>query len=328
MTNQLIDPYGRCIEYLRLSVTDRCDLRCQYCLPKGYKGFHEPDQWLKFSEIQQIVASFARLGVTRLRITGGEPLLRKDLPLLSEQLAQIPGVQDLSLSTNAIRLGKYAQALKDAGITRVNVSLDSLKPQRFRELTGGGQLYKVINSLKSATLVGFHPIKINMVVMKGINDTEVENMIRFCVNHDFVLRLIEIMPMGATGQQSMDRYISLQTIKERLSARYDLVPDIQAGGGPARYYRITGTRLVIGFITPISQHFCATCNRVRLAVDGTLYLCLGQEDHVDLRSIVRQGVNDRELDNAIRAAIAKKPERHEFKEKTSQMVRFMSVTGG
>jgi cyclic pyranopterin phosphate synthase len=313
---------------LRLSVTDRCDLRCQYCLPKGFKDFHEPDDWLRFDEIERIVASFARLGVKRVRITGGEPLVRKDLPLLAARLNRIAAVQDLSLSTNAIRLGRLAQALRCAGVKRVNVSLDSLDTQRYREITGGGQLYKVLSSLEQAKQVGFRPIKINMVVQKGINDDEVEDMMTFCIGHGFVLRLIETMPMGATGRSAMDHYADLQDIKKRLVAKYELVPDILPGGGPARYFRLAGTGFVVGFITPISQHFCETCNRVRLAVDGTLYLCLGQEYSVDLRCLVRAGVTDRVLDEALQAAIARKPERHQFTDKPEQVIRFMSATGG
>ncbi len=325
--NALIDPFGRSIEYVRLSVTDRCDLRCSYCIPKGFKGFEEPDHWLTFAEIERVIGVFGRLGVKRIRLTGGEPLVRKDMPGLAARLAALPGIEDLSLSTNATRLEKHAEALKSAGVSRINVSLDSLQPERYREITQG-KLDKVIAGLMAARQAGLNPIKINMVVMAGINDDEVEDMVEFCLEHGFTLRFIETMPMGDTGRLASTHYVDLQKVKQRLAERFELLPGVMPGGGPARYVQVAGTPLKIGFITPISQHFCETCNRVRLSADGTLYLCLGQNDKVELRPMLRAGVSDTELEQAIVDAIAIKPERHEFNERPEQVVRFMSLTGG
>ncbi len=327
MSTRLIDPYGRTVVYLRLSVTDRCDLRCFYCLPGDYRGFSEPQEWLTFDEIERVIRAYASLGVQRVRITGGEPLVRKNLPALVTRLSGIPGIEDLSLSTNAVRLSRHATALKAAGISRINVSLDSLRADRFKDITRGN-LDKVIDGLMSARQAGFTPIKINMVIMKGINDDEIEDMIEFCIEHDFALRFIETMPVGNTGRDASSHYLSLQDVESRLAERYELIPGVMPGGGPARYVQVAGTELRIGFITPISQHFCETCNRVRLAVDGTLYLCLGQEHKFEFRPLLRAGISDSELQDAARAAIALKPERHEFREKPQQVVRFMSRTGG
>ena len=327
MKTRLIDPFGRTIEYLRLSVTDRCDLRCFYCLPGDFRDFSEPEEWLTFNEIERVIRAFTALGVRRVRVTGGEPLVRKHLSSLVTQLSDIPGIEDLSLSTNAVGLSRQAVSLKTAGISRINVSLDSLRAGRFKDITSGN-LDKVINGLMSAKQAGFSPIKINMVIMKGINDDEVEDMIEFCIEHDFTLRLIETMPVGDTGRVSSAYYLSLQAVKSRLAERYELIPGVMPGGGPARYVQVAGTRLRIGFITPISQHFCETCNRVRLAVDGTLYLCLGQEHKFEFRPLLRAGISDSELQEAAHSAIALKPERHEFREKPQQVVRFMAKTGG
>ena len=324
---QLTDPFNRTIEYIRLSVTDRCDLRCFYCLPEDYREFEEPEEWLTFDEIGRVVKAFATLGVRRLRITGGEPLVRKNLSSLTSQLAQIPGIEDLSLSTNAVRLSKHAVSLKQAGITRINVSLDSLREDRFKQITKG-RLDKVLNGLMAAKAAGFSPIKINMVALRGINDDEVEDMVEFCIEHDFTLRFIETMPMGDTGREGADHYIDLQEIKSRLAKRYQLIPGVMPGGGPARYVQVAGTDLRIGFITPISQHFCETCNRVRLAADGTLYLCLGQDHKFEFRPLLRAGISNAELLDAVREAISIKPERHEFIDQPQQVVRFMAKTGG
>jgi cyclic pyranopterin phosphate synthase len=325
-TTRLIDPFGRAIEYLRLSVTDRCDLRCRYCMPRGFKAFEEPGDWLTFDEVERIVRAFARLGVHRVRLTGGEPLLRRGLPALAARLHAIPGVDDLSLSTNATQLERHAAALKAAGVARLNVSLDSLRPERVRELCGRDVLRRVLAGLAAARREGFTPIKINMVVVAGVNDDEIEAMAEFCRDRDFVLRLIEAMPIGEAGRSAMG--VTLQPIRERLRARFRLVDAVVPGGGPARYLRSPGGRMRIGFITPISQHFCATCNRVRLSVDGTLYLCLGQNDRVALRTLVRRGASDADLEAALRSAIAAKPARHEFGEAPRKIIRFMAQTGG
>lgn len=327
MQTKLIDPFGRAIEYVRLSVTDRCDLRCTYCMPKGFRGFEVPEQWLTFDEIERVIGAFGRLGVTRIRLTGGEPLVRKDLPALAARLAALPGILDLSLSTNATRLATQAGTLREAGISRINVSLDSLRAERFRDITGG-KLDKVMAGLMAGKASGFSPVKINMVVMAGVNDDEVEDMVEFCIEHDFTLRFIETMPMGDTGRAASRHYLDLREVRRRLELRFDLLAGVMPGGGPARYVQVAGTRLRIGFITPISQHFCATCNRVRLSVDGTLYLCLGQDDKLELRPLLRAGASDAALEQAIVSAIARKPERHEFRDKPEQVLRFMSMTGG
>lgn len=324
----LIDSFNRKIEYVRLSVTDRCDLRCFYCLPKGYKDFEEPGEWLSFDEIERVINAFSELGVSRIRLTGGEPLVRKNLSQLAHRLSNIAGINDLSLSTNAVQLKRYADELKQANISRLNVSLDSLNAQRFKEITNGGKLEKVLDGLMAAKEAGFNPIKINTVLMKGINDHEAEDLVEFCIEHGFTLRFIETMPVGDTGRQASHQYVNLQEIKQRLANKYELIPGVMPGGGPARYMQVAGTDLRIGFITPLSQHFCETCNRVRLTADGTLYLCLGQTDKVALRPLLRNGISDNQLKQVILDAIAMKPERHEFNEKPQQIVRFMSLTGG
>ncbi len=325
--NKLADPFGRRIDYVRLSVTDRCDLRCYYCMPKGYNDFEVPENWLSFDEIERVIAAFGRLGVGRIRITGGEPLVRKDLPTLTARLAALPGIEDLSLSTNAVKLARHAKALRQAGITRLNVSLDTLNPELFRNITSG-KLEKVIDGLMAAREAGFSPIKINMVIMKGVNDGEVGSVLDFCMEHGFTLRFIETMPMGQSGRDAVDHYLPLGVIRERLERRYELIPASMEGGGPARYVQVGDSDMRIGFITPMSQHFCETCNRVRLSMDGTLYMCLGQESRYALRSLLRDGISDDGLEAAIVEAIALKPERHEFNEKPEQVVRFMSATGG
>ena len=325
--NALIDPYGRRIEYVRLSVTDRCNLRCFYCIPKGFKGFEQPEHWLTFDEIQRVIGAFSELGVSKVRLTGGEPLVRKNLDALARSLHALPGIDDLSLSTNAVLLARHADKLYRAGVRRINVSLDTLRAERFREMTGG-ELQAVLDGLARARDAGFAPIKINMVAMAGRNDDEFEAMIDFCLENGFTLRFIETMPMGSSGDAASRHYLDLQTVKRRLAERYALIPGVMPGGGPARYMQVKGTALRIGFITPISQHFCASCNRVRLSVDGTLYLCLGQNDKLELRPLLRQGISDDGLKQAIIEAIARKPEKHEFRDKPEQTVRIMSMTGG
>lgn len=324
---QLTDQFNRTIEYLRLSVTDRCDLRCFYCLPDGFNDFQEPDEWLSFDEIERVITAFGKLGVSKVRITGGEPLIRKGLPELAARLSAIPEIDDLSLSSNATRLDKEATKLHKSGISRLNISLDSINADNFRQITGG-KLDKVLNGIMTAKDTGFDLIKINMVVMNGINDHEIYDMVDFCIENNFTLRFIETMPMGETGQSATDHFISLQTIKQRLAERFELLPGVMPGGGPARYVQVAGTDLRIGFITPISQHFCETCNRVRLSADGTLHMCLGQEHSFDLRPLLRAGISDENLQKAIAEAVQMKPEKHEFNDSPGKVVRFMSMTGG
>lgn len=322
----LTDQFNRRIDYVRLSVTDRCDLRCSYCIPEGFKGFEEPEHWLTFDEIERLIGAFARLGVSRIRMTGGEPLLRRDIADLSRRIARLPGVNDLSMSTNATQLDKHAQALKDAGVTRLNVSLDSLQQARVEKINGRDVLAKVMNGLAVAQDVGFTPIKLNMVALNGTNDDEIDEMVAFCMQRGFVLRLIEAMPMGSTGRNA--EYMDLQPIKERLRTQFDLIETTLPGAGPARYLGSKDGRFNVGFITPISQHFCETCNRVRIAVDGTAYMCLGQDEKFEFRPMLRDGCSDAELEAAILQAINLKPERHEFKESPHKILRFMSMTGG
>ncbi len=327
----LVDNYNRHIHYLRLSVTDRCDLRCTYCLPEQYSDFEEPSNWLSFDEIEELIRAFASVGVAKIRITGGEPLTRKNIDQLIPRLARINGIDDLSMSTNATRLDKLAAPLADAGISRINVSLDTLKPQRFKDITKG-KLDKVITGLMAAKAAKLHPIKINMVVMKGVNDDEAEDMVDFCMEHNFTLRFIETMPVGDTGRSAFDQYINLDEIKRRLSSKYELLPAHlgrgMQGAGPAKYWQIAGSDTTIGFITPISQHFCETCNRVRLSADGVLHMCLGQEHSFDFKPLLQANASQAELQDAIRHAINLKPERHEFTEKPDQVIRFMAKTGG
>lgn len=325
-SKQLTDRFGRSIEYLRLSVTDRCDLRCTYCIPEGFKDFEEPGHWLNFDEVERLIAAFARLGVSKVRLTGGEPLLRRGLPELAQRLSNLEGIADLSLSTNATQLAKHAPALRRGGISRLNVSLDSLKAERFARIVRRDCLDQVLAGLQAAKEEGFAPIKINMVVMQGVNEDEIDDMVEFCMERDFTLRMIETMPMGETGQNA--QFLDLQPVKERLQRRFGLVDGVMAGGGPARYLRSPDGAFTVGFITPLSQHFCDTCNRVRLSVDGTLYMCLGQNEKFEFRPLLRDGASDAELEAAIRTAIELKPHRHEFREKPEQVVRFMALTGG
>ncbi|MFP4154152.1 MAG: GTP 3',8-cyclase MoaA [Halothiobacillaceae bacterium] len=327
MTQTLTDPHGRRIEYLRLSVTDRCDLRCFYCMPEGFRDFEVPEHWLKPEEIERLLGVMGEMGLRRVRVTGGEPLVRHGVADICARIRSLPGIQDLSLSTNATRMRKMATDLRTAGVDRINVSLDTLDAARFKSITKG-RLDKVLDGLEAAREAGFAPIKINMVVMKEVNEDDIEPMLEFCMEKGFTLRMIETMPMGDTGRDAIDHYVDLQTVKRRLAEKYDLIPSVMPGGGPARYMQVAGTGTHVGFITPMSEHFCATCNRVRLAVDGTMYMCLGQEHHFSFRSLLRRGIPDDELREALLAAIALKPERHEFNERPEKVIRFMSMTGG
>ncbi|MBV2121810.1 MAG: GTP 3',8-cyclase MoaA [Candidatus Thiodiazotropha sp. (ex Ctena orbiculata)] len=323
----LNDPFGRKIDYLRLSVTDRCDFRCFYCLPKSHRGFETPDDWLTPAETERLVAQFAALGVRHVRLTGGEPLVRKELTDIASRIAAVPGIEELSLSTNASRLDQYAEPLSQAGVTRLNISLDSLDENKFKQITGS-RLQPVLAGIEAAGASGLSPIKINMVVMRGLNDDEVEKMVDYCLAHNLTLRFIETMPVGEGGQAAAERYIPLTEIEARLRRRYKLQAAAMQGSGPARYFQVDDSGLVIGFITPQSQHFCETCNRVRVSVSGDLHLCLGQEDKLALRPLLRQGASDETLQQAIRSAIARKPERHHFNETPTAIIRPMSALGG
>jgi len=322
----LTDSAGRRIEYLRLSVTDRCDLRCAYCIPKGFKGYEEPTHWLDFDEIERLVAVFARLGLKRVRLTGGEPLLRAGLPELAGRLAALPGVEDLSLSTNGTQLASHAAALRRNGISRLNVSLDSLNPARVATISKRDVLPQVMAGLDAARAEGFSQIKINMVALPDLTEEDLDAMVHYCMRNGFILRLIETMPLGDSGRGA--GHVDLRPIQARLRARFGLIDGVVSGGGPARYLISPDGRFQIGFITPLSQHFCDTCNRVRLSVDGILYLCLGQEDSVDFRSLLRGGGSDADITTALADGLDRKPLRHEFRERPEQTIRIMASTGG
>jgi cyclic pyranopterin phosphate synthase len=323
----LIDSFGRSIENLRLSVTDRCDFRCFYCIPKGFNDFAGRDQHLTLEETVRLVRLFSELGVSRVRLTGGEPLIRSDLPELAGGICSLPEVDEVSLSTNASRLAAQAQALRHAGIERINVSLDTLQPDTFRQITGS-ELQPVLDGLQAARAAGFRPIKINMVVMRDLNLHEVGDMVDYCLHNRFTLRFIETMPVGEAGRDSRECYVSMQEVQQILSRRFALQPARMQGSGPATYLKVKNQRLKIGFITPMSQHFCDTCNRVRLSAEGTLYLCLGEQDRVELRPLLRSGASDEALKQAIREAVQRKPKEHRLLEPDGQIARAMSVTGG
>jgi cyclic pyranopterin phosphate synthase len=324
---RLIDSFQRPIDYLRVSVTDRCDLRCTYCLPKGFKGFEEPAHWLRHDEMSRLVGLFVGLGVSKVRLTGGEPLLRRGVSDLARQLTGLKGLRDLSVSSNGTQLARHAADLREAGVHRLNISLDSLDPACFAHITGRDCLADVLEGLRVARAVGFSPIKLNMVVQADVNVAEVSRMVAFAIEHEFVLRLIEPMPVGDTGRATQG--IDLSRLGEQLAEQHGLVPQVLGqGAGPARYWCTADQRMSLGVITPMSRHFCETCNRVRLGVDGTLYLCLGQNDQVPLGTMMREGASDADLVEAIHQGIRAKPERHEFNERPQQIVRFMSQTGG
>lgn len=323
----LKDGFGRRIDYLRVSVTDRCDLRCSYCLPKDFKGFETPANWLRHEEMARLVGLFVGLGVSKVRLTGGEPLLRRGLSGLAGVIAAMPGLRDLSVSTNATQLARHAQDLRAAGVNRLNISLDTLDAAAFSQITGRDCLDAVLAGLAAARQAGFAPIKLNSVVHAATPETEVRRLLSYAVEQGFVLRLIEPMPMGECGRGFS--HTDLNAMGARLAAGAGLVPALAgSGNGPARYWTTGHGAPVLGVITPMSRHFCASCNRVRLGVDGTLYLCLGQEDQVPLGRLLRAGASDAELTQAILAGIAAKPERHDFVSRPERIVRFMAQTGG
>ncbi|MEW8044158.1 MAG: GTP 3',8-cyclase MoaA [gamma proteobacterium symbiont of Phacoides pectinatus] len=324
---ELVDRFGRKIEYLRLSVTDRCDFRCFYCIPKGFNEFSDRDDQLTLDEYVRLVRVFSEMGVGRVRFTGGEPLVRRDIVEMVRRIGAMPNIHDLSMSTNASQLARCASEIRAAGVERLNVSLDTLDPETFRQITQG-DLSRVLDGLMAAKSAGFRPIKINMVVMRDLNMHEVGDMVDFCLEHRFTLRFIETMPVGEAGVSARDRYVSLAEIRNMLEQRFELEPARMTGAGPAKYLKVVGGRLKIGFITPMSQHFCEDCNRVRLSSEGTLYLCLGQGDKLEFRPLLRDGVDDDELKRHILEAIERKPEKHEFDTKPGQVVRVMSMTGG
>jgi|TARA_Y100000389_G_C17408712_1_gene489602 cyclic pyranopterin phosphate synthase len=326
--NQIIDPFNRHITYLRVSVTDHCNYRCHYCRDEEHQTHTKKSQVLTFEEIAKIVRLFAELGVTKVRLTGGEPLLRKDILDLTKMLGEIPGLNDIPLSTNAHLLPGLASKLKNNGINRANISIDSLDPVRFKEITRDGDLERVIKGIDAAIAVGISPIKLNMVVMKGINDDEIESMTEFAIDRGLDLRFIETMPIGLAGIEAVDRHYSERDILCRIRASYgDQLLPIKSNqtDGPAKVFKIQGTDTSIGTISAVSNSFCSSCNRVRLTAQGELILCLGQKDSVSLRDALRSGMSDSKMKQLILDAITKKPEKHFFDSvidniSTSQMV--------
>lgn len=323
----LVDAYGRRINYLRVSVTDRCDMRCSYCMPVGFKGFEEPKSWMTCEESIRVVNLFASLGVSKVRITGGEPLLRRDVQRMAKGYGAHPGVTDLSVSTNGSTLVRHAYALKQAGVQRLNISLDSLDARLFEQLTSRDALADVLAGIEAARKVQFESIKLNMVVQVGVNFHEIDEMIKFARDRHLTLRLIEPMPVGHADIASNG--CDLTQIGAQLAREHGLAQSVENhSSGPARYWKDASGTFSLGVITPMSRHFCDSCNRVRLTVDGRLLLCLGQEDAVPLGALMRSGASDHDLIAAIRAGIDKKPERHHFIERPEKIVRFMSATGG
>jgi cyclic pyranopterin phosphate synthase len=327
----LVDRYGRQITYLRVSVTDRCDFRCVYCMSENMTFLPRKDV-LSFEEIDQIVSAFVARGVRKVRLTGGEPLVRRDIMELVEKIGGHigHGLDEVTLTTNGSQLRRHAQGLARAGVKRLNVSLDTLDEQRFIEITRRGRIADVLDGLDAAIEAGLK-IKINMVAMRGVNDDEIEPMLHWAHGRGFGLTLIEGMPLGEVGIDRVDSYLPLKELRERLAARYTLQPTDHRTGGPARYDRVAETGGLIGFITPMSHNFCESCNRVRLTATGQLYMCLGQDDMVDLRAAIREGGPDA-LDEALDRAMLLKPKGHDFvldrDHAAPALGRHMSVTGG
>jgi cyclic pyranopterin phosphate synthase len=327
----LSDAFGRRIDYVRLSVTDRCDLRCRYCMSEAM-SFLPRREVLTLEELAEVADTFVARGVTRIRLTGGEPLARRGIDDLARTIGrQIGhGLEELTLTTNGTRLADHAAALADAGVRRINLSLDSRDPERFRHITRTGDLDRVLGGIAAADAAGLH-IKINMVAIKGLNEDEIVPMVLWCGERGFDLTLIETMPLGIVDEDRTDRYVPLDGVRADLERRFTLIPDPHRTGGPARYARIAETSGRIGFITPLTHNFCDGCNRLRITVDGRLTMCLGHEDHVDLKAALRTG-GRAALDAAIDEALRLKPRRHHFaiagRGAAPAVARHMSVTGG
>lgn len=338
MLSSLIDPAGRRISYLRVSVTDRCDMRCVYCMSESMTFLPRADV-LDFEELLRLCQVFVQHGVKKLRITGGEPLVRKDIGSFFQALgewlhhpAQQGSLDELTLTTNGSRLGLYAETLFKAGVRRVNVSLDTLDEGRFARITRRGKLSATLDGIRAARAAGL-AVRINTVAMAGVNDDEFDTMLSWCGEIGADLCLIETMPMGETGEDRTATYLPLSEVKAQLAKRWTLEPLLDRTAGPARYMRVAETGRRIGFITPMSHNFCDSCNRVRLSCTGRLYTCLGQEDGIDLRDILRSGGDDAALLAGIQTAIALKPRGHDFMlgvrpGEVSGPTRHMSVTGG
>lgn len=328
----LVDHYGRRIRYLRLSVTDRCDFRCTYCMAEDMT-FLPRSEVMSLEECLRVVRAFVALGVDKVRLTGGEPLVRRDILWLMERVSALPGVRELVLTTNGSQLAGMAQAVRDAGIKRINISIDSLRPDRFREITRVGDLSKVLAGIDAAVAAGFAGIKLNTVMLRGFNDDEFEDLVDFAVARDIDISFIEEMPLGDTGHLRADTCMTQDKVLPRLQSRYGLDATSEDSGGPARYWRMPGSRTRVGFISPHSHNFCDSCNRVRVTATGDLYPCLGQNDMLPLLPVLRgDAVDDRDtaLLDAIRQSMGIKPKGHEFDvhKPTPAVVRFMSLTGG
>jgi GTP 3',8-cyclase len=323
----MIDPFGRTVSYLRVSVTDRCDFRCVYCMAEDM-SFLPKNDLLSLEEMERLCAAFIRMGVTKLRLTGGEPLVRRNVMSLIEGLGQYlgNGLEELTLTTNGSQLAKHAQALAAAGVKRINVSLDTLDEGKFASITRWGRLPQVLEGIEAAQAAGLR-IKINMVALKGVNDGEFDSMLAWCGRQGLDLCLIETMPMGEVTHRE-ETHLPLSGVRADLERRWTLQETDYATGGPARYVTVAETGRKLGFITPLSHNFCEACNRVRLTCTGTLYMCLGQEDAVDLRKPLRASVDDEALEAAIRRGIAGKPKGHDFVIGRVAVPRHMSVTGG
>lgn len=328
----LIDPFGRTLTYLRVSVTDRCDLRCVYCMSEDMHFLPKRDL-LTLEELDRLISAFVRRGVRKLRITGGEPLVRRDIidlfRSLSRHLAS-GALDELTLTTNGTQLARFASELADCGVKRVNVSLNSLDPERFRRITRRGDLAAVLAGIDAARSVGLG-VKINTVALKGVNEDEIESLLTFAHGHGMDLTLIEVMPLGEIEPSRIDQFLPLSLVRARLGERFTLEDIPYRTGGPARYVRIRETGGKLGFITPLTYNFCESCNRVRLTCTGTLDMCLGQEDAADLRTPLRMG-SEEALEEAIGTAIRRKPKGHDFiierRQATPSISRHMSMTGG
>ncbi len=329
----MIDPFGRTISYLRVSVTDRCDLRCVYCMAEDMT-FLPRNQLLTLEELDRVCSAFISLGVRKLRLTGGEPLVRKNLLSLVESLGRhlkTGALDELTLTTNGTQLDTAAERLAAAGVKRINISLDSLDPSRFKAITRWGDHAKVMDGIRAAKAAGLR-VKINVVALRDVNEDEFDDMVAWCGAEDFDLVFIETMPMGEIGADRASQYLPLSMVRAKLARRWtlDAIPDTT--GGPARYTRCAETGGRVGFITPMTHNFCESCNRVRLTCAGTLYMCLGQEDAADLRTPLRASEGNDLLIAAIRDAIARKPKGHDFiidrRHHRPAVNRHMSVTGG
>lgn len=328
-TDQLQDPFGRKIDYLRISITDRCDFRCIYCMAEDMTFLPRKDV-LTLEEITRLTRIFVSLGVTKVRVTGGEPLIRNDALVLFKQLGAIEGLDELCLTSNGSQLAEAANTLVKAGVNRINISLDTLDSERFRALTRHGKLHKVLAGIDVAIAAGFDRIKINAVLMKNYNLDEAADLALFALERGIDISFIEEMPLGEITSHARDvEFISSQDVRGLLSERFTLKVDSFNTGGPSRYWSVEGYDSKIGFISPHSENFCASCNRVRVTATGRLLLCLGNEHSVDLRDLMRSSDDDRVVQAAIVRAITIKPEKHEFDlEEAPQIVRFMNTTGG